>query len=135
MPSVDLLDETYLAVDRSLVAPVVAHPAAWRHWWPGLELTVTLDRGLDGVRWDVTGTWIGTSEVWLETWGTGTVLHLYQRLDPAAGPYDLTEPGGARRAARARDRLARAWKRHVWALKDRLEEGSSEAGPASIPRP
>jgi hypothetical protein len=136
VPAVDLVDETFVVVDRPTIAAVVADPARWRAWWPDLRLTVFMDRGLDGIRWSVSGRWIGSLEIWLEEVGDGVLVHHYVRLDPvdpatgAARPLP-EDPSGRRRAARARDARARAWKRSIWALKDELERGR----PVGLPRP
>lgn len=138
MPTVDLVDETFVVADRAVLAAVVADPARWRAWWPGLELTVFMDRGVDGIRWSATGEWTGSLEIWLEAVGDGVLLHHYARLDPvdprsgqALPPPD--DPAGWRRAARERDRRARAWKRVVWALKDELEAGREVGEPRLRP--
>jgi len=128
VPAVDLVDETFVVVDRATVAAVVADPRRWAQWWPDLRLTVFMDRGLDGIRWSVAGRWIGSLEIWLEAVGDGVLVHHYARLDPVDpstdGPRPLpTDLAGWRRAARERSRRARAWKRTIWALKDELEAG------------
>lgn len=133
----DLVDETYLVVAPARVAAVVADPVRWRAWWPGLELTVFMDRGLQGIRWSVTGDLVGSSEIWLEPYSDGVILHYYLRADPTE-PGSRTSarmlpdsPRGRRQQDRLRRRHALAWKRTVWALKDELEEGR----PAGVPRP
>lgn len=131
MASVDLVDETFLVVDREVLAAQVADPEMWRTWWPNMRLAVFMDRGLDGQRWNVTGELVGSAELWLEPVGDGVVLHHYLRVDPADGPLDLATARGRRRAARVRDRHARAWKQTVWALADRLDA----ARPPGLPRP
>ena len=123
MPTVDLIDETYLVVDRDVLAAGVHELARQRVWWPDLTLTVFMDRGLDGIRWSVTGTWVGSAELWLEPFGDGVLLHLYLRLDPAGAPL------GVRAADRARRRYALAWKVHANALKDELEAGRPPGEP------
>ena len=134
MPTVDLVDETFVVADRAVLAAVVADPQRWRAWWPDLDLTVFMDRGLDGIRWTARGAWAGSLEIWLEVLGDGVLLHHYARLDPVDGrtgeplpPPD--DPVGRRRAARQRARRARAWKRDVWALKDELEAGRAVGEP------
>ena len=135
MPTVDLVDETFVVADRANIAAVVADPARWAAWWPDLTLSVFMDRGLDGIRWTVSGRWVGSLEIWLEPVGDGVLLHHYARLDPVdratgvarALPADAS---GWRRAARARAARARSWKRAVWSLKDELEAGR----PAGAPR-
>jgi hypothetical protein len=136
VPTVDLVDETFLVADRAVLAAVVADPSRWRAWWPDLELTVFMDRGLDGIRWSARGAWAGSLEIWLEALGDGVLLHHYARLDRVdRRTGDLlappTDPGGRRRAARDRDRRARAWKRVVWALKDEVEAGRAVGEPRS----
>ena len=134
MPAVDLVDETYVVADRAVLAAVVGDSRRWTLWWPELTLTVFMDRGLDGIRWSPTGRWVGSLEIWLEQVGDGVLVHHYARLDPVdpatgaarALPHDSA---GWRRAARARARRARAWKRSVWALKDELERGRPVGAP------
>ncbi|MQA81981.1 MAG: polyketide cyclase / dehydrase and lipid transport [Streptosporangiales bacterium] len=117
---VDLVDETYVVAPPHRLAPVFADPRTWAAWWPDLTLEVAEDRGLKGMRWRVTGSLAGTSEVWLEPHRDGTVVHLYLRLDPATAD----DAGRGRRAA---DRLRRGFavdfKRRLSALKDELEAG------------
>lgn len=127
MATVDLVDETFIIVAPDRIAAIVADPVRWEAWWPGLTLSVFMDRGLEGIRWSVTGELVGSAEIWLESHGDGVIVHHYLRAEP-------TEPGSPTRArripesARGRrevDRLRRrhavAWKRTVWALKDELE--------------
>jgi hypothetical protein len=138
VPAVDLVDETFVVADRAVLAAVVADPGRWRTWWPDLVLTVFMDRGLEGIRWSVGGAFVCSAEIWLEPHGDGVLLHHYQRLDPvdprAGTPRpEPTDLAGWRRAARERDRRARAWKRHVWALKDELEAGRRPGEPRPEP--
>ena len=124
MPTVDLIDETFVVADRRVLADVVHDRQRWLSWWPELTLTVFMDRGLDGIRWSVTGVWHGSAEIWLEPFADGVLVHLYLRLDPAgAGTH-------ARSAARTRRRFALRWKLHVNAIKDDLEAGR----PPGVPR-
>lgn len=127
MPAVDLVDETYIVVEPAVLAAVVADRARWRVWWPELELTVFMDRGLQGMRWTVVGELVGSCEIWLETQGDGVLLHYYLRADPTV-PGSRTEPRalpesprGHRQMASIRRRHALRWKRQVWQLKDELE--------------
>lgn len=128
MASVDLVDETFIVVAPERIAEVVADSSRWGAWWPGLTVTVFMDRGLEGIRWTVTGELVGSAEIWLESHRDGVIVHHYVRGEP-------TEPGSTSRpriipdSARGRreiDRLRRrhvlAWKRTVWALKDELED-------------
>ncbi len=137
MPAVDLVDETFVVADRALLATIVSDPRRWRVWWPDLELTVFMDRGLDGIRWSATGASVGSLEIWLEVVGDGVLVHHYARLDPVerttGRPRALpTDAAGWRRAARARARHATAWKRDVWALKDELEAGRAVGTPRTV---
>lgn len=127
MASVDLVDETYVVVERSRIAAVVSDPERWRTWWPSLELVVFMDRGLDGVRWSITGDLVGSAEIWLEAQPEGVLVHYYLRGEPTV-PGSRTEPRrlpdsarGLREMDRLRRRHALSWKRTVWALKDELE--------------
>uniref|UniRef100_UPI001BDC11A7 polyketide cyclase / dehydrase and lipid transport n=1 Tax=Pseudonocardia lacus TaxID=2835865 RepID=UPI001BDC11A7 len=97
MPSIDVVDETFVAVPPARLATVFAAPARWSRFWPDLRLEVMSDRGDKGIRWTVTGALVGSMEVWLEPVLDGTVLHYYLRADPA-GPDGLPRPAPARRA-------------------------------------
>ena len=127
MASVDVLDETFLVVDRAELAARFADPARWPQFWPDLELTVFTDRGDAGIRWSVTGRWTGSMEVWLEPVADGTVLHWFLRVDPAEGA--LTP----REATREALRRQRAAKRIAFALKAELERGRAPGEPARAP--
>lgn len=130
VPLIDLIDETFLAVPRSVVAARLADPSLWRRWWPDLELRVTRDRGSSGLQWAVTGAYVGTSEIWLEPVLDGTVVHYFLRVDPRGGACSVRQ---VQRVARERTVAVKA---HVNALKDELE-GGREVGmpPAAIVEP
>jgi len=135
---VDLIDETFIAARVEDVAAVVADQRRWPQWFPGLTLSVFMDRGLKGIRWSVAGEFVGSSEIWLEQFADGVILHYFLRVDPSkhgcptvANPYPDT-PAGYRAAARARVKAAKRGKRIFWALKDELE-GSREVGSAAFP--
>jgi len=127
-------------VPPAAVAERFRDPELWRSWWPDLELTVFQDRGDAGVRWTVTGALVGTSEVWLEPAGDGTIVHYYLRADPTVAG-SATEPvtGRPDRLARMAARVARdhavALKRRVNALKDELEAGRPVGMPPTGPTP
>jgi hypothetical protein len=128
MPMVDLVDETFIVCPRGPVAAAVADPVRWRHWWPDLDLVVFMDRGLDGIRWSMTGSMVGSCEIWLEEVLDGVLLHYYLRGDLVRGRRGLRSvapdsPGGRRVAQVHRRRRALAWKLHAWALKDEMEAG------------
>lgn len=117
-PGLDIADDTFVVAAPQALAAVVARPASWRRWWPDLELTVTRDRGVEGVQWSVRGGVTGSMEIWLQPWGDGVLLHWYLRAQT---------PLRGRKLDRERARRAVAWKRHVHALKDQLE-GDREPG-------
>ena len=119
MATVDLVDETYLVAAPDVVADAVHDRTRWRAWWPDLELTVFMDRGPAGIRWSVTGALVGSSELWLEPFADGVLVHYYLRVDPA----DPRRVGRSqdRWADRVRRRHATAWKQAVNAFKDELE--------------
>ncbi|MEJ2870824.1 polyketide cyclase / dehydrase and lipid transport [Actinomycetospora sp. OC33-EN08] len=126
MAALDVIDETFVLAEPAVVAAAFADPADWPHRWPDLELHVFADRGAAGLRWSVTGRWVGSAEVWCEPVGDGTVLHWFLRLDPAPGPDGgsaralLRGPRGPAREALRRQRAAKAI---AFELKARLEGG------------
>jgi hypothetical protein len=136
MPSVDLVDETFIVAEPAVLAQVVADRRRWATWWPELELVVFMDRGLNGIRWTVMGELVGSCEIWLEAHGDGVLLHYYLRADPTEPgsrtvPRQLPDsPRGHREMATIRRRHAIRWKQHVWQLKDELEADR----PVGMPR-
>jgi len=127
MPSVDVVDETFVAVAPALVAAEFA-PARWRRLWPDLHLEVVADRGPRGFRWTITGALVGSMEVWLEPVLDGTVLHYFLRADPA-GPDGEPAPAPWRRGLVEANRRQRAAKAIAFACKDRLEAGRAAGEP------
>jgi hypothetical protein len=121
--SIDIADECFVVAPPAVVAARFADPATWPQWWPGLRLTVFMDRGEKGVRWSVAGELTGSTEVWCEAWHDGTIVHWYLRADPA----DHVAP---RRLRRRREALTRRWKSRMFALKDDLERGRDPGTPA-----
>ena len=89
MPDIDVVDSTWICTRPSTLAAIVAEPANWRRWWPGLDLTVDEWRGQKGVRWNVgpseRGRVRGSMEVWLEPQFDGVVAHFFLRLDGTGG--------------------------------------------------
>ncbi|GEL17168.1 polyketide cyclase / dehydrase and lipid transport [Pseudonocardia asaccharolytica] len=128
MPSVDVVDETFLAVPRARVAAELGEPACWPRLWPDLRLEVVADRGEQGVRWTVGGALVGSMEIWLEEVLDGTVLHYYLRAD-AAGAQGRPAPQSPRRAAAETRRRQRAAKAIAFELKGRLEAGRAPGEP------
>jgi hypothetical protein len=122
---VDVVDETFLVVPPRVVAAAFADPAAWRRFWPDLELDVYADRGDEGLRWTVRGALVGTMEVWLEPKLDGTLLHYFLRADLP----------GAHKPARIRREIARrqlAAKAVALDLKTVLEDGRPPGCPPAI---
>jgi len=122
MTSVDVVDETFLAVPPARVAPIFADPGVWPRLWPDLTLEVIADRGVQGMRWTVGGALTGSMEVWLEPMLDGTCLHYFLRADPL-GPDGAPAPQAGRWAARERRRRQHRAKRIAFTLKSHLEEG------------
>ncbi|AIJ25037.1 hypothetical protein [Amycolatopsis methanolica] len=121
-PSIDIVDETFIAVPPGTVAAVFADPAAWRRYWPDLVLEVYTDRGEEGLRWTVRGALVGTMEVWLERTLDGTLLHYFLRASPAGEM-------SPRQLRREFDRRARAAKAVALGLKEVLEDGREPGIP------
>jgi hypothetical protein len=128
MSSVDVVDETFVAVPPEVVAAEFAGPQRWRALWPDLELEVAADRGPAGFRWTVTGALVGSMEMWLEPVLDGTLLHYFLRADPP-GPDGMPRPAAPRRAAAEARRRQRAAKAIAFACKDRLEAGRAAGEP------
>ncbi len=126
MPSVEIVDETLVVVDRVAIAAVVADQRRWIQWWPECEVTVILDRGVDGMRWSVRGALVGYSEVRLLARPDGVVIHYVLAVDPTAPGSSTTarsipaSPRGRRELADLRRRQLLAWKSTVWAMMETL---------------
>ena len=125
MPSVDVVDETFVVVPQEVLAAEFATPTHWRALWPDLDLEVMTDRGAAGFRWTVTGALVGSMEVWLEPVLDGTVLHYFLRVDlPGATPRSLR---------RERTRRQLAAKALSLGLKAQLENGRAPGCPPEVP--
>lgn len=137
MPMVDLVDETFIVASPASLSARLHDPTLWRRWWPRLELVVFRDRGEKGLRWTVTGEFVGTSEIWVEPWGDGAIVHYYLRADITRRG-SRTEPITgcprrlARRALAANRRHVRAVKRSVNRLKDEFEAGREVGTPRVV---
>jgi hypothetical protein len=133
VPSVDVVDETFLAVPPEVVAAEFADPSRWPRLWPDLRLEVMTDRGVQGMRWTVQGALVGSMEVWLEPVLDGTLLHYYLRADPA-GPDGAPLPAPPRAAVAEAGRRQRAAKAIAFACKQRLDAGREPGEPpAQVP--
>lgn len=128
--SVEIHDETIIVVRRDLLASVVADRTRWVAWWPGLEATVLVDRGVEGMRWSVSGALVGSSDVALVEQANGVLVRYALTAEPTE-PGSRTQPRrlpdsphGRRELAALRRRQVLAWKATVWALKDEFEAGA-----------
>ncbi|MHA6622109.1 polyketide cyclase / dehydrase and lipid transport [Pseudonocardia sp. DLS-67] len=131
MPSVDVVDETFLAVPPAVVAAEFAVRTRWPQLWPDLHLEVMTDRGVAGIRWTVRGALVGSMEVWLEPVLDGTLLHYYLRADPE-GPDGRPRPDPPRCSAAEAMRRQRAAKAIAFACKARLEAGREPGEPPPV---
>jgi hypothetical protein len=135
---VDVIDETFVVADPGRVAERLHDPALWQRMFPGLTLTVFMDRGDQGLRFSVTGELVGSNELWVEPWGDGAIVHYYLRAD-------LTRRGSAtelrtgpprrlvRQAIRARTAHCARVKQVLNEVKDELEAGRAPGTPRPGP--
>ena len=79
MPTVDIGDETYVAVTPEQLAPRLVDPALLGEWFPRLTFEIFMDRAEKGTRWSITGEINGSMEVWLEPMARGAVVHWFVR--------------------------------------------------------
>jgi len=125
VPQVDVADDSFVVAPPSRVAARLRDPAFWRSCWPTVTLTVYHDRGVEGRRWYVTGSVVGTAELWLEPYRDGTLVHVFLRADPV-------RPMSSRRLTRLRHRFTRSLKAAVFAIKDELEAGRAAGRPGEV---
>jgi ribosome-associated toxin RatA of RatAB toxin-antitoxin module len=116
MPSLDISCDDLVVADPAYVAARLGDEALWRAWWPGLTLTPYERRGLEGVRWTVGGSAVGTAEWWLEQVRDGVLVHWYLRVDPS-------RPVGRRGLARLRESYVGSYRSNLWRFKDEAERG------------
>lgn len=135
MPEVDLADAAWIDRPPTVVAAVLADPARWPGWWPGLVLEVAELRGPKGVRWRVLraarGRASGSLEVWLQPVDGGTVAHHFLRLSGARGPLRRRE------RARLGERYRRRARAVLWSIADEVDPGRLArvaAPPTRLPR-
>lgn len=107
---VDVIDETFVRADPSVVRAHLAGVGTWAAIWPHLHLTVVRDRGLEGWIWRVTGQIEGEMEVWVEPWWDGVIVRHYVR--------GVRMPGAP---ADVQRRHVLRWKMWVHRLKDVAE--------------
>ncbi|GAB90425.1 hypothetical protein [Gordonia rhizosphera] len=127
--SIQVADETFVAAAPSMVAAEVSDRANWRRWWPDLGLSVTEDRGAQGVRWQVGGPLTGTMEIWCEPVLDGFVLHYFLHAEPAV-ELPASPRARADRLTAENHRRRVAGKAMSFEVKDRLEAGRIVGGPA-----
>ncbi|GAB2658892.1 SRPBCC family protein [Kribbella swartbergensis] len=116
MPTLDISCDDLVVADPAYVAERLGSDTLWREWWPDLTLTPSERRGLEGVRWEVTGAATGTAEWWLEQVRDGVVVHWYLRVDPA-------RPVRGRALVRLRERYVAQYRERLWRFKDEVESG------------
>ena len=133
--AIDIADDTYIVANISRVSAVFRDEARWRTWWPDRLLTVYNDRGEKGLRWTVTGEFIGSSEVWLEQAHAGVIVHYYLRVDPTVEGSTTQRreftgsPRAQRYVSKIRHRQVTSWKKIIWQIKDDLELGANHSRP------
>ena len=119
MHSIQVADQTFVAVHPAVVGREVADRDSWRRWWPDLRLEVVEDRGEQGLRWAVGGALTGTMEVWLQPELDGVLLNYFLHAEPAgAAAWQLARMNLAKMNHQRRV----AGKRMVFELKNRLEQ-------------
>lgn len=140
MTAIDLVDSTWVSAPAPRVAALVADPARWPRWWPGLALHEPLDRGVEGMMWRVSAVaetggiaCAGEAEVWLQPSLDGLTAHFFLRVDPCSG--GTAVPDRLRRQVvhhyRTRAKLA------FWEIADELDSGrarrllATSLGPAA----
>ncbi len=125
MSSIQVADQTFIAVPGARVSEAMAPRDRWRSWWPDLRIEVSEDRGDKGIRWTIDGSLTGTMEVWLEEVPVldGVIVHYFLHAEPPAGREGLDLVGENRRRRIAGKSMAFALKREL------------EAGRAAGERP
>lgn len=123
MSSIQVADQTFIAGAPRAVAAELARPGRWRHWWPGLTLSVREDRGEKGIRWTVSGSVTGTMEVWLQPHDDGVIVHYFLHAEPTVhtSPHKLFRTSHSHRVA---------GRTMAFELKDRIEAGRPPGTPA-----
>jgi ribosome-associated toxin RatA of RatAB toxin-antitoxin module len=115
MPSLDISCDDLVVADPAYVADRLGEDTLWREWWPELILTPSERRGLEGVRWAVTGAAIGTAEWWLEQVRDGVVVHWYLRVDPVRRT-------GRRGLVKLKEQYVARYRDNIWRFKDEVEQ-------------
>ncbi|RJQ69610.1 polyketide cyclase / dehydrase and lipid transport [Pseudonocardiaceae bacterium YIM PH 21723] len=123
--SIHVVDQTFIAAQRELVAPFFHDQDSWRRYWPDLVLVPYQVRGKQGIRWTVYGDLIGTMEIWLEPVMDGTVVHYFLKADKAARDSRDTIDG-AQTLALTHQEIHREWERWKRAAKAVVFEVKAE---------
>lgn len=124
--TIQVADQTFIAVEPQRIAVALSSPARWRTWWPDLDLSVREDREDKGIRWAVAGTLTGTMEVWLEAVMDGAILHYFLHAEPTGiAPRDAAslDHSALNRARRVRGKVM------AFELKKDLEAGRAAGEP------
>jgi len=131
---IEIADDTLICASTSEISAVIREQSTWVRWWPDLTLQVYGDRGDKGLRWTVTGSLVGSSEMWLESIQpvrveeSATIVHYYLRANPTRNGSEVQSRAAThsarerREVHKLRERHVIAWKRNIWALKDALEK-------------
>lgn len=127
MAAVDIIDELFVVADPGKVRAHLGDAELWHSWFPDLCFTCYQDRGLKGVRWEVSGSLSGAAEVWIEPFGDGVIVHAYLRADPSKPPRSEH-----RFAVQTKKKYVWPLKQHLLDAKDELE-GSRRLGEPRIP--
>lgn len=117
-------DETYVGAERARVACALADQARWLRLWPGLDASLSADRGDEGFAVTLDGRLHGWADVYLEALPDGTVVHFSMAADPVA---DAVSTHRGRPRPRKSERIAAdcrsAFKQAVFEIKAELEQG------------
>jgi ribosome-associated toxin RatA of RatAB toxin-antitoxin module len=116
MPTLDISCDDLVVADPAYVAERLGQDTLWHAWWPELTLTPYERRGLEGVRWTVTGAATGTAEWWLEQVRDGVLVHWYLRVDPRG-------PTSSRQLRKLQESYVNRYREHLWRFKDEVERG------------
>jgi hypothetical protein len=131
MPQVDLVEETFIAAAPALVEARIREPEFTARLWPDLRLAVQADRGVEGLRWTASGALVGSTEIWLQAYRDGVLVHTYLRCDPTRSGRPTEAVQVSQRAAtRELHKRAKYAKRVLWELKDSVEAGRRPGEPA-----
>lgn len=125
--AIDIADDTVIYAPADEIAAIVHESSRWKQWWPDLELRVYDDRGISGLRWTVSGSMVGSSEIWIEPLLHGAIVHYYLRADPTieGSSIQKKELSDSTRFRRNMEKIRRGritrWKQIMWKIKDDFE--------------